>query len=254
MLANLSTVDTADYVTRKSIINVKQSYGKKRKKKISKPYVHHVNNNDNNDNDHNNKTSNDNTNGQQPSTTSIEEENSAYDFDNHTINNLNNSAILPSQHHRHHQQQQQQQQQQLSSILDQQSVNFLSRKDLLHYTKSIPIKVDATISLHNRSEDYIKLYHEVNQKKKSRKKDIYYWQGVNTQMKEQEIEDSVEFRNRFHKFYMDKKLNPGKQTPKVVKKQRRKNRAPSWFLPPSEGDDDSVKSVKKKDNMFIIIR
>ena len=167
MLANLSTVDTADYVTRKSINNVKQSYGKKRKKKISKPYVHHVNNNDNNDNDHNNKTSNDNTNVQQPSTTSIEEENSAYDFDNHTINNVNNSAILPSQHHHH-------QQQQLSSILDQQSINFLSRKDLLHYTKSIPIKVDTTISLHHRSEDYIKLYHEVNQMKKSRKKDIYY--------------------------------------------------------------------------------
>lgn len=250
MLANLSTVDTADYVTRKSINNVKQSYGRKRKKKISKPYVHHVNNNDNNDNDHNNKTSNDNTNGQQPSTTSIEEENSAYDFDNHTINNVNNSAILPSQHHLH----QQQQQQQLSSILDQQSINFLSRKDLLHYTKSIPIKVDATISLHHRSEDYIKLYHEVNQKKKSRKKDIYYWQGLNTQIKEQEIEDSVEFRNRFHKFYMDKKLNPGKQKPKVVKKQRRKNRAPSWFLPPSEGDDDSVKSVKKKERKPFFVR
>ena len=48
--------------------------------------------------------------------------------------------------------------------------SFLSRKDLLQYTKSIPTKVKATISLNERSEDYIKKFHEISKKTNPEKK------------------------------------------------------------------------------------
>lgn len=147
------------------------------------------------------------------------EENSAYDFgdlpNNKSVYSNTNSSVA-----------------RCGKRLSTQSIKFLSRKDLLNYTKTIPVKVDTTISLHQRSEDYIKLYNEINLKKKNRKTDIYYWQGLNTQLKKKEKQDAINFNKRFQRFYMDKKSNIKKTETKVKKKNRqRKNRAPSWFLP-----------------------
>jgi hypothetical protein len=170
------------------------------------------------------------------------EENSAYDFgdlpNNKSVYSNTNSSVA-----------------RCGKRLSTQSIKFLSRKDLLNYTKTIPVKVDTTISLHQRSEDYIKLYNEINLKKKNRKTDIYYWQGLNAQLKKKEKQDAINFNKRFQRFYMDKKSNIKKTETKVKKKNRqRKNRAPSWFLPISADDNISVKSVQKKERQPFVVR
>ena len=200
MLSNLSTVDSEDYLH-----NLRKR-GKRRVSplktsvgSISAPVAYHTN----------------------CTSGVLDEENSAFDFD--AIQSHASRADLLHKGNK-------------AMAVSANGLSFLSRKDLLQYSKSIPTKVKGTISLHERSEDYIKKFHEISKKSKSRKKDLFYWQALARQKKAKEIEDMLEFRQRLNNFARSKRRDIGlrQKTKMMAKKHSRKSnrKIPTWFNPP----------------------
>eukprot|EP00944_MAST-04C_sp_MAST-4C-sp1_P015077 g15077.t1 len=215
MLSNLSTVDSEDYLQKTPKLRKRKvSNSKTTVGNISVPTQRHTN----------------------FDSEALDEENSAFDFD----------ALHRSQASKTERLYREKQ----AVIFGNNRSSFLSRKDLLQYTKSIPTKVKATISLNERSEDYIKKFHEISKKNKSRKKDLYYWQASTRQKKAQETEDTIEFFRRVDYFARSKQheISPRQNAKMIAKRGGRKEKRsiPTWFKPPSENVDE-VSTTSKKD-------
>ena len=130
MLHNLSITDRSDYLLKKNVTKLKRLSTKTKHKEEQEFILPSELENQDKDkiivNKINSKIN--------PAASIMLEENSAYDFDdlpNHKNVHSNSNSSVASCRKR------------LSTT---QSIKFLSRKDLLHYTKNIPVKVDTTIS------------------------------------------------------------------------------------------------------------